>query len=150
MSNIKLPLINKVLLTGTLVHDPEFKYTSKKVPVVNFLLMINYRYRNFAGEWHEKNNYIRIMARQRLAEVCKEHLKSGCSVFIEGELQNDHSEESEEEKLHQSIEVRASRIQLLTQSKEILSEDDDSTNEVCELIIESIAVRSTLFARKSE
>ena len=116
MSQIKLPYVNSVILTGVLVKDPEYAISDDKVSQVNFLMAVGRRYRDYLGEWHEEKNYIRVTAFQKLAELCKKYLLKGSPVLIEGELRS-RVEEVEEGDSRLEIEVKASKIQFLGKIK---------------------------------
>lgn len=51
MANTKLPSLNKVIIVGNLVRDPELRYTSGGVPVVNFKIASNKRYKDIKIIW---------------------------------------------------------------------------------------------------
>ena len=132
MGQIKLPYLNCVILTGVLAKDPEYALNEDKISQVNFMLAVGRRYRDYLGEWHEEKNYIRVVAFQKLAELCKIYLLKGSSVLIEGELQS-RVEEVEEGDSRLEIEVRASKIQFLgkikKQEKEQQTEEKDKFAE---------------------
>ena len=72
--------INRSILTGRLVADPEVRYTSKEVAVTHFRLAIN----RFGSEVAD---FINCVAWGGLAKVCGEYLKKGRMVAVEGRLQ---------------------------------------------------------------
>lgn len=72
--------LNKSILCGRLVADPEVRYTSNEVAVTHFRLAIN---RNGS----ENADFIKCVAWGGLAKVCGEYLKKGRLVAVEGRLQ---------------------------------------------------------------
>ena len=72
--------LNRSILAGRLVADPETRYTSKETAVTSFRLAIN---RN----GNEKADFINCVAWSNLAKICGEFLKKGRMVAVEGRLQ---------------------------------------------------------------
>jgi len=80
--------LNRVMLIGNLTRDPELRYTSKGTAVCNFGLATN-RYWTPAEseETQEKTEFHRIVAWQKLAELCAQLLFKGRKVYVDGRLQ---------------------------------------------------------------
>lgn len=72
--------LNRSILCGRLVADPEVRYTSNEVAVAHFRLAIN---RN----GNENADFISCVAWGGLAKVCGEYLKKGRLVAVEGRIQ---------------------------------------------------------------
>jgi single-strand DNA-binding protein len=87
MSELKLPEINRVLLSGRLTRDPDRRYASDGTAVTSFGLAFNRRYRSRDGSPAEQTGFVTVMTYQRLAEVCGQYLKKGSAVLVEGRLQ---------------------------------------------------------------
>jgi single-strand DNA-binding protein len=80
-------MINKVILIGNLGADPEIRYTQNGTPVATFSLATTERRKGQDGQVQELTEWHRIVAWQRLAEICGEYLSKGSKVYIEGRLQ---------------------------------------------------------------
>jgi single-strand DNA-binding protein len=80
-------MINKVILIGNLGADPEINYTQSGTPVASFSLATTEKFKGKDDQWQEKTEWHRIVAWQRLAEICGEYLSKGSKVYIEGKLQ---------------------------------------------------------------
>ncbi len=80
-------MINKVILIGNLGADPEIRYTQSGTPVASFSVATTERWKGHDGQQQEQTEWHRIVAWQRLAEICGEYLSKGSRVFIEGKLQ---------------------------------------------------------------
>ena len=80
-------MLNKVMIIGNLGADPEMRYTQSGTPVCNFNVATTERYKNKDGEQVEETEWHRIVAWQRLAEICGEYLNTGSKVYIEGKIQ---------------------------------------------------------------
>jgi single-strand DNA-binding protein len=75
--------LNRIILTGRLVADPEVRYTEKETPVAHFRLAVNRNVKN--GE--KEADFIHCIAWKGLAKICGEYLKKGRLVAVEGRLQ---------------------------------------------------------------
>lgn len=79
--------LNKVLLIGNLTRDPELRYTPQGTPVCTFGLATNRSWQPTNGERQEETEFHRIVAWNKLAELCSELLFKGRKVYVEGRLQ---------------------------------------------------------------
>ena len=112
MSELKLPEINRVTLSGRLTRDPEKRYAADGTPVSSFTLAFHRRYRSREGSWEEHTGFVTVMSYQRLAEVCALYLKTGSPVLVEGRLQMREWKTARGEN-RQSLEVRAESVHFL-------------------------------------
>lgn len=79
-------MLNKVILIGRLVQDPELRYTpAGGVAVANFTLAVDRPFVNQKGE--RETDFIRIVTWRKLAEICANNLSKGRQVAVEGRLQ---------------------------------------------------------------
>jgi len=79
--------LNKVQLTGRLGADPELRYTAQGSAVITFRVASNRSWISSAGDAHEDTEWFRVVAWNKLAEVCKQYLAKSSKVYIEGRLQ---------------------------------------------------------------
>lgn len=79
--------LNKVQLTGHLGADPEMRYTAQGSPVTTFRVASNRTWRDKDGNSHEETEWFRIVAWDKLGEICNQYLTKGTRVYIEGRLQ---------------------------------------------------------------
>lgn len=112
MSELKLPEVNRVLLSGRLTRDPDKRYASDGTPVTNFSLAFHRRYASREGRMSEHTGYVAVVAYQRLADVCAQYLHTGSPVLVEGRLQMREWTSSRGEK-RQALEVRAESVHFL-------------------------------------
>lgn len=84
----QMAYINKVIMTGQLVRDPEYRHTTTGAPVSNFRIASTKRYRDGEGNLKEEVCYIGVAAWHLLADNCKEKLRKGSPVQVEGELKS--------------------------------------------------------------
>jgi single-strand DNA-binding protein len=78
--------LNKVLLIGNLTRDPELRYTPEGTAVSTFGLATNRSWVTNEGQKKEEVQYHRVVAWQKLAELCAKILSKGSKVYIEGRL----------------------------------------------------------------
>lgn len=78
---------NRVELIGNLTRDPELRYTPNGAAVCTFSVATNRSYIT-DGEKKEEVDFHRVVAWNKLAELCNQLLKKGNRVFVSGRLQN--------------------------------------------------------------
>ncbi|MCS5696971.1 single-stranded DNA-binding protein [Desulfofundulus thermocisternus] len=78
-------MLNKIILIGRLVRDPELRYTPGGVAVARFTLAVDRPFTNKEGE--READFIDIVVWQKQAENCKEYLSKGRLAAVEGRLQ---------------------------------------------------------------
>ena len=103
---------NKATLVGNLTRDVELKDAGGRT-VGNFALALNESYKGKDGEWVDKAVFVDVVAWERLAETCANHLNKGSQVLVEGSLQQDTWSDKESGKKRSAIKVRASRVVFL-------------------------------------
>lgn len=79
--------LNKVMLIGNMTRDPELRYTPTGVAVCSFGLATNRSWTTDSGEKKEEVEFHRIVAWNKLAELCSQLLAKGRKVFVDGRLQ---------------------------------------------------------------
>lgn len=134
MADLKMPEINYVIVAGNLTKDPIFRETTNKTPVVNFSLASNRRFKDSSNQWQEDVCYVGIVAWNKLADSCKERLKKGSAVLVDGELQS-RTWKTDDGHNRSIVEIKARRIQFLNKRGKFVdtennSEDDDNNNNV--------------------
>jgi single-strand DNA-binding protein len=79
--------LNKVMLIGNLGGDPEIKYSPNGTAIANIKLATNERRKNREGEWEDATEWHRIVMLGKQAETCKDYLKKGSKIYLEGKIQ---------------------------------------------------------------
>lgn len=79
--------LNKVILIGNLTRDPELRYTPNGNAVCSFGVATNRQWTTDSGEKKEDAEFHRLVAWNKLAEICAQLMKKGRKVYIEGRLQ---------------------------------------------------------------
>ncbi|MEE9442464.1 MAG: single-stranded DNA-binding protein [candidate division Zixibacteria bacterium] len=104
--------VNKAILIGNLGADPELRYTSSGQAVANFSMATTEKWRDKDGQMQESTEWHRIVLWARQAEVAKEYLKKGSSVYIEGRIQTRNYEDKDGVKRY-ITEIVGQRMQFL-------------------------------------
>jgi single-strand DNA-binding protein len=134
MADLKMPEINYVVVAGNLTKDPIFRQTNNNTPVVNFSIASNRKYKDSTNVWQEDVCYIGIVAWNKLAESCKERLRKGSAVLVDGELQS-RNWKSEDGHTRSVVEIKARRIQFLNKRNKT-SENGETGFEEHEVFID--------------
>ena len=79
--------MNKVILMGRLVKDPEIRYTQSGKNVATFTLAVDRGLGKDAPDNAPKADFIPIVAWNKLADVAGNYLGKGRQVLIEGHMQ---------------------------------------------------------------
>lgn len=79
--------LNKVMLTGHLGADPEMRYTSQGSAVTTFRVASGRAWKSSDGLQHDDTEWFRVVAWDKLGEICNQYLTKGTRVYVEGRLQ---------------------------------------------------------------
>ena len=96
--------VNRVILVGRLVADPELRSTTNGVPVTTVRLATNDRAQ---AEYHD------VVLWRQLAEFAGSYMSKGRLVYVEGRLQG-RSWEAADGTQRRSVEIVADRFQALS------------------------------------
>ncbi len=80
--------LNKVMLTGRLGADPEMRYTPQGSAVTQFNVAAGRTWKSNDGTQHDDTEWFRVVAWDKLGEICNQYLTKGTRVYIEGRLQS--------------------------------------------------------------
>lgn len=78
--------VNKVILIGNLTRDPELKTTTGGQSIVTFGLATNRQWTTSGGDKRSSAEFHECVAWAKLAEICKERIRKGMLVYVEGYL----------------------------------------------------------------
>ncbi len=79
--------LNKVMIIGNLGKDPEVRHTQDGKAVASFTVATTDKWKDKqTGQQREKTEWHRVIAFNRLAEICDEYLHKGKQVYVEGRL----------------------------------------------------------------
>ena len=77
--------MNKIILLGRLVKDPEIKYTPSEKCVAQFSIAVNRPTKNAEGQYDA--DFINIVAWNKTAELIGNYVHKGQRILVEGRLQ---------------------------------------------------------------
>lgn len=109
--------LNKVMIIGRLGRDPEMRYTPNGRPVTAFSVAVNRSWTVGDGDKREETEWFNVVAWGNLAEICKQHLRKGQTVYVEGRLQTRGWEDPEGKK-HYRTEIVANEMIILGDKRE--------------------------------
>jgi single-strand DNA-binding protein len=78
--------LNQVQLIGNLTRDPELRYTPTGAAVCTIGLATNRSWTTDSGEKKEETEFHRVVAWNKLAELCSQLLVKGRKIYVEGRL----------------------------------------------------------------
>lgn len=133
--------LNKAILIGRLVSDPETRTTPTGQTVCSFRLATNRVWTNKAtSQKQEKTEYHNIVLWRRTAEIASQFLTKGAMALIEGRIQTRSWQDNSGNKRYRT-EIIGERLQLGprtsgTASKPIAAEERDTPSEEIPVIDE--------------
>jgi len=105
--------INRIVLTGNLVTDPDLRATPSGTPVCNLRIASSTRRKdNATGDWVDKPNYFDIIVWGTQGATAAKHLAKGRPVAIDGRLEWREWEAQDGTK-RQALDVVADTVQFL-------------------------------------
>lgn len=118
--------LNRVTLLGNVTADPELKKTATtQKSVLTFAIATNNEWYDNEGVVQKTTDFHRVVAWERLAEICAKYLKKGSPIYLEGRLVN-RSYEGKDNLRHYITEVVATDLRLLESHKEFAEEAVES------------------------
>ena len=81
--------VNKAVILGNLVRDPETRHTQSGDLIVNMTVATNETWKDKrTGERKEKAEFHRVVIfNENLAKIADQYLRKGSRIFLEGQLQ---------------------------------------------------------------
>ncbi len=105
--------VNKVILIGNCVQDPETKYIPSGVAVTNMSVATSESWKDKeTGQQQERTEWHKVVFFNRLAEISGEYLRKGAKVYIEGSLRTRKWQDQSGQDRY-STEIVASEMQML-------------------------------------
>ena len=111
---LRMPEINSVMIAGRLTRDPEVRYTQSQMAVAGLGLAVNRRYQDKAsGEWKDDTIFVNVTVWGQAAERCKEKMRKGTPVLVEGRLTASEYTDKTGQK-RKDMKVTANRVQIMS------------------------------------
>lgn len=112
MSQLKMPSINQVILSGRLVQEPDYRLMDNGVARLSARIAVNRPYRDRNDTWQEETSFFNIVLWQKAAELFANRLRKGVPVFVTGRLRSSNWRD-EEDNPHSRVEIHVRHLQLL-------------------------------------
>ena len=103
--------MNKVVLIGNLVRDPEVRATQNGISVCNFTVAVNRRFKKENGE--QETDFLNVIAWRQLAELCGKYLAKGRKVAVTGSIQT-RTYEAKDGSKRTAWDIVADEVEFLT------------------------------------
>jgi single-strand DNA-binding protein len=99
-------MLNKVILMGRLVRDPELNQTANGIAVCKFTVAVN---RPYQKDKEQQADFINVTAWRGTAEFVSKYFSKGSIIIVEGKLQNNDYTDKDGVK-HYSMVVQADNV----------------------------------------
>lgn len=82
-------MLNRVILQGRLVADPELRHTQNNIAVATYRIAVdrNYATRDANGNRQTQADFINIVSWRQSAEFVAKYFNKGSMILVEGQLQ---------------------------------------------------------------
>ena len=100
--------LNKVILIGNMVADPELKQTPNGISVCRFRLAVQRKYRA-AEQGQQTADFLDVVAWRQSAEFVSKYFKKGSPILVCGQIQSRNWEDKDGAKRY-SVEIIADEV----------------------------------------
>jgi single-strand DNA-binding protein len=107
--------VNQVILLGFLGKDPEVRYTPSGTIIAEMSLATTERVKQ-NGEWVDRTEWHRLKAFNRTAEICRDYLRKGAQLYVEGKLQTSSWKDKESGAARYKTEIMIDELIMLGDS----------------------------------
>jgi single-strand DNA-binding protein len=108
-------MINRIILVGRMVADPELRYTPSGVAVARFRMAVDRGFKSAQGE--QQTDFIDIVAWRQTAQFVSDYLRKGRLIGVDGRLQIRQYTTQDGQK-RKAAEVVAERVQALDRGRD--------------------------------
>ena len=112
--------LNNVMLIGRLTKDPELKYSTSGMAVVEFSIANNYYMSNKSSN---EVNYFDVVAFGKTAETVSKYLTKGKQIAITGTLRQDRWQDKD-------TNTARSKVRIIMQSMQMLGPASGGVNNI--------------------
>jgi single-strand DNA-binding protein len=101
---------NTITLVGNVTDDPELRFTPSGLPVANFTVAVNRRFKNQSGQWEDRlDGFFRCSCWRDMAENVAESIVKGQRIMVVGRLQEQRWEDQDGGK-RSRIEIQVDEV----------------------------------------
>lgn len=116
--------MNKCIITGNLVRDPELRTTTSGISVCSFTVAVNRRGKR---DEQQEVDYFNVTAWRERGETCAKYLSKGKKVLVTGQVSVRTWEK--DEKHGASLEVVADEVEFLTPREQAQEQPKNTANQ---------------------
>jgi single-strand DNA-binding protein len=120
-------MINRVVLVGRLVRNPELRYTPEGVAVATFTLAVNRNHANKQGE--READFINCIVWRKPAENVANYLKKGNLTGVEGKIQTKSYDNNEGRRIYVT-EILADNVHFLEPRANLNNNSQPNQNNI--------------------
>jgi len=111
MAELRIPKLNKSILSGRIGNEPELKYTPKGTAVLKLTLAVDKSYKDTNDQWVNETSWLDCVAWAKTAEFAAKQIHKGSPVIVEGRI--DARTWEAEGKKGKTVEIIVESIQCL-------------------------------------
>jgi len=141
--------LNKVQLIGNLTRDPELRYTPTGAAVCTIGLATNRSWTTDSGEKKEETEFHRVVAWNKLAELCSQLLAKGRKIYVEGRLRT-NSWTGQDGTQRSTTEVVIEDMIILDSRRPVTAEGEAPVGIEATVMAQPAPTRSTIEKKKTE
>jgi len=97
--------VNRVIIQGNFVQDPELKYMPNGKAVIDVTIASNRKWKDANGEQRSEATFVDCKAYDKRAEAIAKHFGKGKQVIFEGRLQTDQWQDKESGKTRYALRL---------------------------------------------
>lgn len=105
--------LNKVILAGNLTRDPDARRTNSGTSLCKLGMAVNRRFKTQSGEQRDEALFVDVDVWGKQADFCRDYLRRGSPVLIEGRLRMDSWEDKTTGQQRSKLLVVAEQVQSL-------------------------------------
>ena len=121
-------MYHTLIIVGNVGRDPEMRYTPSGQAVTSFSVATERRYTDASGQQVKETIWFRVSTWGKQAEICKQYVKKGSKVLVEGRLTPDKNTGGPRVYTKQSGEVSAS-FEVTANTVRFLSSNEKAEKE---------------------
>ena len=111
--------VNKAILIGRLGKDPDFSVTKGGKSVVNFSMATTEVWKNkTTGQKEDQTDWHNVRVLGKRADLCRDYLKKGSRVYVEGRLATDSWEDKETGKKNYFTYILVNQVRFMDYKKD--------------------------------
>ena len=119
--------MNRVIILGRLVADPEIRYTQNNTAMTRFKLAVNRQGKHQEGQ--PTADFFQITAWRHTAEFVQKYFRKGQQVLVEGYLRNNSYTDQQGNKRY-SDDIHAEKVYFADSKRDKVDDTGDSYSAV--------------------